>query len=35
MRGLCHICYASGVEVIVSKDDIICTSCMGKKNANN
>ena len=35
MRGLCHVCYASGVEVIASKGKILCKSCMNKKTNNS
>jgi hypothetical protein len=35
MRGLCHNCYGSNLELVVTKGDIICQSCFEKKNAKN
>gem|GEM_PF-2765668 len=28
MRGLCHVCLASNVEVVLDKSRIICLSCL-------
>jgi hypothetical protein len=35
MRGLCHGCFASGVELVSLKNDILCKDCFDKKNAKN
>ena len=35
MRGLCHGCYTSGVEIISEKGTILCKDCIEKKNAKN
>ena len=35
MRGLCHSCFTSGVELIISKGEILCKKCFDKKNAKN
>ena len=35
MRGLCHNCFRSGVELVVEKGTILCEDCSGKKNAKN
>ena len=35
MRGLCHSCFNSGVEVVISKGKILCQSCFDKSNAKN
>jgi len=35
MRGLCHICYGSNLELVISKKEIICKDCFEKKNAKN
>ena len=35
MRGLCHTCFRSGVEVVIIHGEIICEECIAKKNAKN
>jgi hypothetical protein len=35
MRGLCHICFSSGVELEVIRGVIMCSDCKSKKNAKN
>ncbi len=35
MRGLCHNCFRSGVELVISKGDILCQDCFDKKKAKN
>lgn len=35
MRGLCHNCLSSGVELITSKGNILCQKCFDKSNAKN
>ena len=35
MRGLCHNCLTSGVEILIEKGQIICLKCLEKKNAKN
>ena len=35
MIGLCHICLRSGVELVISKEEIICKYCYDKNNAKN
>jgi hypothetical protein len=35
MRGLCHTCLSSGVEVVVIKGEIMCQDCKTKTNAKN
>jgi len=34
MRGLCHICFRSNVELIILKGHILCQDCF-EKNAKN
>ena len=35
MRGLCHNCFVSNLELVIIKGEIICKSCSEKKNAKN
>lgn len=35
MRGLCHSCFRSGVELEIVKGNILCLDCISKKNAKN
>lgn len=35
MKGLCHSCFRSGIDLIVSKGEIICQDCYDKNNAKN
>ncbi len=35
MKGLCHKCMTSNIEVIVSKGEIFCHDCFKKLNAKN
>ena len=33
MRGLCHVCLSSNVEVIIEKGQILCIACLEKKRS--
>ena len=35
MRGLCHKCFGSDLELVISKKEIICKTCFEKMDANN
>ena len=35
MRGLCHLCFRSGVELVLEKGEILCQDCYSKNNAKN
>ena len=35
MIGLCHSCLRSGVELEITKEEIICKDCLDKNNAKN
>ena len=31
MKGLCHNCYTSNVDLVISKGEMICMPCFEKK----
>jgi len=35
MRGLCHACFRSNVDLVISKGNILCQECFEKYNAKN
>ncbi len=35
VHGLCHVCFTSGVEILISKGRILCQDCLNKINAKN
>jgi len=35
MRGLCHTCFRSGVDVVIIHGEILCEQCASEKNAKN
>ncbi len=35
MRGLCHICFRSNLDLVISKGNILCQECFEKQNAKN
>jgi len=35
LKGLCRICFRSGVPLLILKGDVMCSECMEKNNAKN
>ncbi len=35
MKGLCHKCLISNVELVIFKGEIVCKDCFQKLNAKN
>lgn len=35
MRGLCHVCFRSNVDLVILKGNMLCPECFEKKNAKN
>jgi hypothetical protein len=35
LKGLCHVCFRSGIELIILKGKILCSDCLNQNDAKN
>jgi hypothetical protein len=35
MRGLCHVCLVSNVELVIDRGKILCKSCLKKQKTKS